>query len=76
MKMIRAFSKATMAGIAVAALATGCADMTPKQRNTVIGAGVGAAGGAALTHGSAAGTLGGAALGGVVGNVMTDDHRR
>ncbi|WP_439683877.1 Glycine zipper 2TM domain-containing protein [Cupriavidus oxalaticus] len=76
MRMLRALCKATLTGAAVAALATGCADMTPKQRNTAIGAGVGAAGGAALTHGSAVGTLGGAALGGVVGNVMTDDNRR
>ncbi|MBX4421083.1 glycine zipper 2TM domain-containing protein [Mycobacterium tuberculosis] len=53
----------------------GCADMTPKQRNTAIGAGAGALGGAVLTDGSALGTLGGAAVGGVVGNVVTKDRR-
>ncbi len=47
--------------------------MSPKTRNTAIGAGVGALGGAALTHGSALGTVGGAAVGGVVGNVVTKD---
>jgi osmotically inducible lipoprotein OsmB len=32
-------------------------------------------GGAVLTDGSALGTLGGAAVGGVVGNVVTKDRR-
>jgi osmotically inducible lipoprotein OsmB len=46
----------------------GCEDMTPRERNTAIGAGVGAAAGAVLTNGSPAGVVGGAAVGGVVGN--------
>ncbi|MBT1539403.1 hypothetical protein B7R78_0020670 [Ralstonia solanacearum] len=50
--------------------ATGCASWTPRQRNTAIGAGVGAVAGAALIGGPGA-TLGGAALGGLVGNVAT-----
>jgi len=50
--------------------ATGCADMTARQRNTAIGAGVGGLAGAALIGGPGA-TLGGAALGGLVGNVST-----
>ncbi|WP_020424007.1 MULTISPECIES: hypothetical protein [Cupriavidus] len=54
--------------------AAGCADMTPKQRNTAIGAGVGGVAGAALIGGPAA-TIGGAALGGVVGNVATPERR-
>lgn len=48
--------------------------MTPKQRNTAIGAGVGGVAGATLIGGPGA-TLGGAALGGVVGNVLTDDRK-
>lgn len=48
--------------------------MTPKQRNTAIGAGVGGVAGATLIGGPGA-TIGGAALGGVVGNVLTDDHK-
>ena len=49
--------------------ATGCADMTARQRNTAIGAGVGGLAGAALIGGPGA-TLGGAALGGLVGIVQ------
>jgi osmotically inducible lipoprotein OsmB len=45
-----------------------CADMTPRGRDTAIGAGAGAIGGAVLTGGSALGTVGGAAVGGVIGN--------
>ena len=46
----------------------GCADMSTRDKNTVLGAGVGAVGGALLTGGSALGTVGGAAVGGVIGN--------
>jgi osmotically inducible lipoprotein OsmB len=46
----------------------GCAGMTNRDRNTAIGAGVGAVGGAVLTGGSAVGTVGGAAVGGLIGN--------
>lgn len=47
-----------------------------KARNTLIGAGLGAVGGALLTHGDPWGALGGAAAGGLIGNVVTDDHHR
>lgn len=47
---------------------TACADMTHRDRDTLIGAGVGAAAGAAVTGGDAVGTIGGAAVGGVIGN--------
>ena len=46
----------------------GCAGMSEQDRNTAIGAGVGAVGGSVLTGGSAAGTVGGAAVGGVIGH--------
>ena len=46
---------------AAAVLTTGCANMTETQRNTAIGAGVGAAAGGLIGHGK------GAAIGGVVG---------
>lgn len=46
----------------------GCSGMTTQDRNTAIGAGVGAVGGSVLTGGSAAGTIGGAAVGGVIGH--------
>ena len=46
----------------------GCNGMSEQGQSTAVGAGVGAVGGAVLTGGSALGTLGGAAIGGVVGH--------
>lgn len=59
-----------LSAVAIAALLglAACADMTRQDKNTAIGAGVGAVGGAVLTGGSTAGTLGGAAVGGVIGH--------
>lgn len=54
-------------GLILASLA-GCANMTARERNTALGAGAGALGGALLTGGSSLGVVGGAAVGGVVGN--------
>jgi osmotically inducible lipoprotein OsmB len=52
-----------------AALALGgCAGMSGQDRNTAVGAGVGAVAGSVLTGGSAVGAVGGAAVGGVIGN--------
>jgi len=45
-----------------------CSNMSTRDKNTAIGAGIGAVGGAVLTGGSALGTVGGAAIGGVIGN--------
>ncbi|KQN53406.1 glycine zipper 2TM domain-containing protein [Erwinia sp. E602] len=45
--------------------------MSHRGRNTAIGAGVGAVGGAVLTGGSTWGTLGGAAIGGLVGHEVS-----
>jgi osmotically inducible lipoprotein OsmB len=44
-----------------------CDDMSRRDRDTVIGAGVGGAAGAAI-GGNALSTVGGAAVGGVIGN--------
>ena len=41
--------------------------LTTQDQNTAIGAGVGAVGGAVLTGDSAIGTVGGAAVGGLIG---------
>jgi osmotically inducible lipoprotein OsmB len=49
--------------------------MSQRDQNTAVGAGVGAVGGAVLTGGSALGTLGGAAVGGVIGNQVGKDRR-
>ncbi len=45
-----------------------CSNWSKRDRNTAIGAGAGALGGAVLTDGSTLGTLGGAAVGGVIGH--------
>jgi osmotically inducible lipoprotein OsmB len=53
----------------------GCSGMSQQDQNTAVGAGVGAVGGALLTGGNAIGTIGGAAVGGVIGNrVNTNRH--
>ncbi len=49
----------------------GCAGMSSQDKNTVVGAGVGAVGGAVLTGGSAVGTVGGAAVGGIIGHEVS-----
>lgn len=66
MKMKRV-STVTLSAVLLLAVA-GCSNMSKRDRNTAIGAGVGAVGGAILTDGSALGTVGGAAIGGLIGN--------
>lgn len=57
------------AGIAALLLSLmACSGMTTQQKNTAVGAGVGAAAGAVLSGGSVLGTGVGAAVGGVIGN--------
>ncbi|OAJ55957.1 hypothetical protein A6V36_34300 [Paraburkholderia ginsengiterrae] len=53
--------------LAVVASLCACDNMTTRQRDTAIGAGVGGVAGAAL-GGNALSTLGGAAAGGIIGN--------
>jgi osmotically inducible lipoprotein OsmB len=60
---------------AVVVMLSACGGMTPQQRDTAIGAGIGAVGGAALTGGSALGTVGGAAVGGIIGHEVGKDKR-
>ena len=47
---------------------SGCSNLTTRDKNTIIGAGVGAVAGAVLTGGSGIGTAGGAAIGGFIGH--------
>lgn len=61
-------STATMTTLALLLSLTACSGMSARDKNTAIGAGIGAVGGAVLTGGSAIGTVGGAAVGGVIGN--------
>lgn len=50
----------------------GCSEMSRQDKNTAIGAGAGAVGGAVLTGGSTIGTVGGAAIGGLIGHEVED----
>ncbi|HWI15317.1 MAG TPA: glycine zipper 2TM domain-containing protein [Burkholderiales bacterium] len=67
MKTMRMFAvKACLAALVLGMV--GCAGMTERDKSTAVGAGVGAVGGAVLTGGSTLGTVGGAAVGGLIGN--------
>lgn len=57
-----AFATATLLGL------SGCAGMSQQEKNTAVGAGAGALGGAILTGGSTVGTAAGAVVGGVIGH--------
>ena len=67
MNRLRKFASSAATAALLLSLSA-CAGMSQRDKNTAIGAGVGAVGGAVLTHGSALGTVGGAAVGGVIGN--------
>lgn len=67
MKMIEKFSLSAATAAILIGLG-GCAGMSHQDKNTAIGAGVGAVGGAVLTNGGALGTIGGAAVGGIIGH--------
>ena len=64
---LKRFSAAALAVTLVASLSA-CSNWSKRDRNTAIGAGAGALGGAVLTDGSALGTVGGAAVGGIIGH--------
>jgi osmotically inducible lipoprotein OsmB len=63
--------KKAIAMICVALSLAACGSMSTRERNTVIGGGLGAAAGAAVTDGSVGGTVGGAVVGGVIGNQVS-----
>ncbi len=67
MKTIRKLMAGTISAAFLIGL-TGCSGMSEQQKNTAIGAGVGGVAGSILTDGGALGTVGGAAIGGVIGN--------
>ncbi|ATG17428.1 TPA: osmotically-inducible lipoprotein OsmB [Providencia alcalifaciens] len=63
--------KRILSFVIIATVALGlsaCSNMSKQNKNTAIGATVGAVGGAILTDGSALGTVGGAAIGGIIGH--------
>jgi len=70
MKTMRRFALSAVAAAMLLGLGA-CAGMSAQDKNTAIGAGAGAVGGAVLTGGSALGTVGGAAVGGVIGHEVS-----
>ncbi len=72
---MKTISKLAISAIA-ASLLLGCSGMSRQDQDTVIGAGIGAGAGAVLTGGSPIGTVGGAAVGGVIGHEVGKDNRR
>jgi osmotically inducible lipoprotein OsmB len=67
MNRIQSFTFLAVA-LAAAVAATGCAGMDRETRSTATGATIGGVAGAVLTHGSPAGVIGGAVVGGVIGH--------
>lgn len=67
MKSMQKFTISAIAAVMLLGLG-GCAGMSAQDKNTAIGAGAGAIGGAILTGGSGIGTAGGAAVGGIIGH--------
>lgn len=65
---------ALLTALAIAPLHT--ASASDKTTNTILGAGIGAAAGAVLSKGDTLATLGGAAAGGVLGNILTEEPRK
>lgn len=70
MKKTHRFALSTVAAAMLLGLGA-CSGMSTQDRNTAIGAGAGAVGGAVLTGGSAVGTVGGAAVGGIIGHEVS-----
>ena len=63
----------------LALAAGGCATwdgMSSREKSAVIGAGVGGVAGSVITDGGVLGTIGGAAIGGVIGDQIGKDKRR
>lgn len=67
---MRAIHKAIIISLTASALTvlSGCSNMSQRDKNTAVGAGIGGVSGAILTGGSGIGTAGGAAVGGIIGN--------
>ena len=72
---MKTMQRFTVSAAAVALLlgVGGCSGMSTRDRDTAIGAGIGGVAGYAITDGSAVGTIGGAAVGGLIGNQIGKD---
>ncbi|WP_158784966.1 osmotically-inducible lipoprotein OsmB [Pantoea sp. BAV 3049] len=67
-------AKRMTAGLLAATLVlslSACSHWSKRDRNTAIGAGAGAIGGSILSNGSGLGTVGGAAVGGIIGHQIS-----
>lgn len=67
MKPIQIFSISMIAALVLIGV-VGCSGMSTQDKNTAVGAGVGGVAGSVLSGGSTAGTIGGAAVGGIIGH--------
>ena len=74
---MNAMHRPVISGLTAAVLLglSGCAGMSPRDRNTITGAAIGGVAGSILSNGSALGTVGGAAVGGVIGNEVSRPRR-
>jgi osmotically inducible lipoprotein OsmB len=74
---MKTMQRFTVGVVAVALLlgVGGCSGMSTRDRDTAIGAGIGGVAGYAITDGSAVGTIGGAAVGGLIGNQIGKDKK-
>ncbi|MCB1745550.1 MAG: glycine zipper 2TM domain-containing protein [Gammaproteobacteria bacterium] len=72
----------TLRGAAIAlAMSTvlalsGCSGMSRQEKGTTLGAAAGGVAGAVISGGGALGTLGGAAVGGLIGHEVTEDDKK
>lgn len=73
MNLQRNCARIATIGLLAFALA-GCATHDRRSNNTLLGAGLGAATGAVFSGGDPLYTIGGAAAGGLLGNVLTEDR--
>lgn len=73
MKTQREFVRAVAVFVTFIGLG-GCAGMSQQDQYTFAGAGLGGATGAALSDGGALGTLGGAAVGGIIGRAISPSN--
>lgn len=67
-------AKRITAGLLAATLIlslSACSNWSKRDRNTALGAGAGAIGGSILSNGSGLGTVGGAAVGGIIGHQIS-----
>lgn len=75
MKTRSSLARLTAVGLLAFAMA-GCANARDRKTdNTLIGAGLGAAAGAVISQGDPLYTIGGAAAGGLLGNILTEEPR-